>query len=334
MNEEILKKYEVYLRDKHGKKNTIDAYTQGITHLARYLKKPLEQATLDEVIAWKSTLVNQNTQRTFSYSVNTFFRWLGKPDLHLTIPKGKLANKQVFSIDERDRFLKTAEENPLDNMVALLLYDSILRPDEIINIKHKDIDFENHVIYLDKTKVNSDVPALMSPRLEKAIRDYLSLRPRPNTKMDAEYLIIQGKGCGRGSRLKTTYGIRTITSRIALRAGIQRKVTPYKTVKPSALTLRFNDKVNPQTLQRLARHRDILSTLIYDHSNDEDALRYLKNQSSEKDFTNLSPKQKAQVLLDRLFKGEIDQHTFDAGLELLKPDFEIEQKSQRDVGYA
>ncbi len=78
--------------------------------------------------------------------------------------------------------------------------------------------------------------------------------------------------------------------------------------------------MNPRTLQRLARHKDIKTTLIYDHSTDKDALEYLEKQVHDIDYTLLSTKEQAQVLMDKFFKGEIDKVTFDTMLELLRPE--------------
>jgi hypothetical protein len=105
-------------------------------------------------------------------------------------------------------------------------------------------------------------------------------------------------------------------------------VTPY-IVKPTAITLRFNEKVNPKILQRLARHKNINTTLLYDHSTDNDVIEYLKNQDI--DYKPLTNKDRAKVLIDKLFKGEIDDDTFKAGLELLKP--ENEKKDNEINGY-
>ena len=107
-------------------------------------------------------------------------------------------------------------------------------------------------------------------------------------------------------------------------------MTPYTTIKPSAITLRLNDKVNPRTVQRIARHKNINTTLIYDHSTDKDALDYLRNQE-EIDYSKLPVKAKAQALLEKLFNGDIDNSTFSAGLELLRPD---KDHKEEVTGYA
>ncbi|GAH72482.1 unnamed protein product, partial [marine sediment metagenome] len=160
----------------------------------------------------------------------------------------------------------------------------------------------------------------MSPRFEQAVIDYLKVREKPKDRFK-DYLFINKIGRYKGEKLLSVSVVRRITKKTALRAGITRTVTPYKTIKPSAITLRLNDKVNPRIVQRIARHKDIKTTLIYDHSDDNDALEYLKHQEHQfDDYNKLSSKAKAQVLLEKLFNGELDNATFNAGIELLRQD--------------
>lgn len=324
MNEDKLKEFKCYLREKYGKKNTVVTYFEGISKFAEYIHpKSLIEATKEDLISWKQQLQNtkkQNTIRAYCYSVNRFYQWKEITKPKLTIPQVQRANRVVFSEEEKERFLESAKEKPIENLVALLLYDAILRPEELINIQISNIDFENHCIHLDKTKVNKNMPALISSRVEKAVREYLTTRPKPLDQEDKDYLLINPHSRGHLQRYKTTWPIRRIIKTIAIRTGINKNVTPYKTIKPSALTLRFNDHVNPRTLQRLARHKDIKTTLIYDHSTDKDALEYLEKQVHDIDYTLLSTKEQAQVLMDKFFKGEIDKVTFDTMLELLRPE--------------
>jgi len=334
MNGDTLKEYKCFLRERYGRKNTVITYYDGISNFARYIQKPLNTVTKEELIAWKQQLQDikkQNTVRAYCYSVNKYYRWKGKKKLKLTIPKIQRATRTVFSIDEKERFLQAAKDNALNNVVILLLYDAILRPGEIIDIRISNIDFENHCIYLEKTKVNKDMSALMSPRLETAIRNYLLSRPKPTNAQDNDYLLINSYNIGILQRYKSTCFIGRIVQKVSIKAGIAKHVTPYKTIKPSALTLRFNDHVNPRTLQRLARHRNIQTTLIYDHTTDKDVLEYLTKQVPDIDHTLLSAKEQAQLLMAKFFKGEIDKVTFDAMLELLKPEH---QSGGEIVGYS
>jgi len=78
-------------------------------------------------------------------------------------------------------------------------------------------------------------------------------------------------------------------------------------------------------------HRDIETTLEYNHPSDEDAYRYLQQQG-EIDYTNMSPESKAQLLTNKFLKGEIDKNTFNVMLELLKPDVQKAKGTEID-GY-
>ena len=249
----------------------------------------------------------------------------------MTVPKQLRPFKKVFSEGEKEQFLNSAKQNPLHNLVALALYDGLLRPSEIINIKISNIDFESHCIYLDETKANIDISVLMSPRFEQAIINYLKIRQKPNSEF-TDYLLIIKKGCYKGSKYYARDIIRRITRKIALHSGINRTVTPYKTVRPSAITIRLNNMVNPRTVQRLARHRNIKTTLTYDHTTDKDVLKYLETQEQKTtDYAKLPPKAKAQILIDKLFNGEINNTTFNAGIELLQ---QKEKKQENgDIAY-
>lgn len=321
MNEDTLRTYKNYLRQEYGKKNTAAAYYDGIKQYSNYVDKPLSETTIEDLGNWKGHINethSQNTVRIWLYGVNKFYKWLGKPEIKISIPAQIRAHRKVFSEHEKNKFLETAKEDPLHNLVALGLYDEILRPDELINLRISDIDFTNHMLYIKDSKIgNTSVP--MSPRFEQAVLDYLHFRRKPKTKYK-DYLLISNYGSYNGEKFQSTAIIRRIIKKIAIKSGINKTVTPYKTIKPSAITLRLNDKVNPRTVQRIARHRDIKTTLIYDHSTDQDALEYLRSQEHFTDYSKLPVKARAQLLMDKLFKGEIDNATFNAGMELLRPE--------------
>jgi hypothetical protein len=70
------------------------------------------------------------------------------------------------------------------------------------------------------------------------------------------------------------------TKKIAVKGSFTRSVYPYL-VKPSAITDGFNQQMNPKILQRPARHKNIETTLRYDHSTDEMVKEYF-NQKQRK----------------------------------------------------
>jgi len=105
-------------------------------------------------------------------------------------------------------------------------------------------------------------------------------------------------------------------------------VYPYL-IKPSAITDGFNQQVNPRIIQRQARHKNIETTLRYDHTSDKMAREYF-NRKQQHNINHLAPEDKARVWLDKLLNGEIDLKTFKTGMDVLLPNKDKEE----DLGYS
>ena len=154
----------------------------------------------------------------------------------------------------------------------------------------------------------------MSPRLSEAIKRYTTYRnPLPEF---SDYLIIIPEGRYKGMKPgeQATF-IKNITKKIAIMSVITKHVTPY-IVKPSAITNDFNSNVNPKIIQRKARHKNIKSTLIYDHTDDEMVRKHFELQHMN--TKNMDKNDKGKILLDYLLQGEIDFATFKEGIIFLQ----------------
>jgi len=119
-----------------------------------------------------------------------------------------------------------------------------------------------------------------------------------------------------------------LLKKIAVNANIKRKVTPY-VIKPSSITRKFEERVNPRVIQRMARHRNIKTTLIYDLT-DENSVREYFQQQHTIDINNLSTKDKARLWLDKLLSGEIDVESYKKGIDFLQ---QIQKRETNDFAY-
>jgi integrase/recombinase XerD len=326
MNEEILNKYYDHLCEKYRKKQTIKNNFYYVKRCLEWINKPFEEITKDDLRSYRKYLVetfmpNGNARRLSS--INLFVKWKGKAEYKLPVPKTEMSNKIVMSDEELDQYLETSKKDPLWHVIALFQIDGLLRPGEFRNIKLSNIDLINQKLYLDDTKTGNNY-IIMSPRLCKAIKDYLPYRnPLPQYK---DYLFTIPKGIYKGNRIgeQVTF-IKNTTKRIASEAGITKKVTPY-IVKPSVITNDFNKNINPRIIQRKARHKNIESTLRYDHTDDLMVKDHFKKISSEINIEDLSNEDKSKLMFDRYLNGEIDVDTLKRGLELLhgkQKDFEV-----------
>jgi len=315
MNEKILEQYWQYLRGKYRKKGTRRVEYSQVRLCLQWINKPVNKITKQDLNNWRAYIIehfkpNGNSRRVTS--VNHFFKWYGKEHYKLPIPKQEITNKIVLSEKELNDYIEASKKDPLWHMIALLQIDGLIRPGELRNIKLSNIDFDNQKLYLDDTKTGDNY-IIMSPRLTEAIKNYLPYRnPLPEYK---DYLIIVPTGNYKGKRLgeQVAY-VKTLTKKIAVEAKITKHVTPY-IIKPSAITNDFNKNINPRIIQRKARHKNIETTLRYDHTDDEMVRRHFNQQRPS--FGSLSDEDKTRVMLERFLKGEIDLETYKQSIDLL-----------------
>lgn len=315
MNEEILEKYWEHLRGKYRKKQTRRVEYGQVKLCLKWINKPVSKITKQDLNNWRAYIIenfktNGNCRRITS--VNHFFKWYGKPQFKLPIPKQEMTNKIVLSDKEINKYLEASKSDPLWHMVALMQIDGLIRPGEMRDIKLSNIDFDNQKLYLNDTKTGDNY-IIMSPRLSDAIKKYIPYRnPLPEAK---QYLIIVPTGNYIGKRVGEHGAyILNVTKKIAVLAGIKKHVTPY-IVKPSAITNDFNKNINPRIIQRKARHKNIETTLRYDHTDDEMVKRHFYQQNPS--FGSLSKEDKTRVMLDRFLKGEIDLENYKQSMDLL-----------------
>lgn len=98
--------------------------------------------------------------------------------------------------------LRAQARHPKSSLMAIptivrLLYSTAIRISEALNIKMKDINFERHVIVLNKTKNGSQRLAPINRSLETVIRQYLEYRDRiglSNLASPESYLFVSTLG--------------------------------------------------------------------------------------------------------------------------------------------
>lgn len=334
--EQALQEYKRYLHREYRKGSTRRNYHRFAEQALEWIgknkgKHSIEELTAEDTGDFKAWCVdrykvNGNVGRL--HALNNFTcKFLGRKDLRVSVPRTVPVNKAVMSEKELERYIN-ATKDPLEYLIAILEIDGLLRPTEICMLKISNIDFENQKLYLDDTKTGDNY-IIMSPRLMKAIKDYLPYRRKPRRKEDEDRLIIIPKGSHRGFAPQNGRGdfVYNTTKRIAARAGFERSIYPYL-IKPSVITNDLNNRVNPKIVQRKARHRRIESTLRYDHSSDEMVREYFRKYTVD-NIDTLKPEEKVRAMLDRMLSGEIDRETFKTSIDILMP----QRHREKDIAY-
>jgi integrase/recombinase XerD len=335
MTEDILDAYARFLRREYRKENTQSNYhrfTRAFLHWIQTNKhKNHTELTSEDTKDYKTYCVEQysiNGNVARLNAVNNFVdEFLGKPELRITAPKPRTVNKPVLSSEEIELYKKSAI-TPLEQLIVIYQLDGLLRPSEFYKLRISNHDIENQILYLSDTKTG-DNTVILTPNMIKAFKRYLPFRIEPKHKQDSDLLIIIDKGShyGLAPSEQSDFIYRT-TKKIAARAGFKRSIYPYL-IKPSAITEEFNQQVNPRIIQRQARHKNIETTLRYDHTSDKMARDYFNKQQQVK-IDISPPEEKARIWLEKFLKGEIDMKTFKTGLDVLLPS----KRKEEDLGYA
>jgi integrase len=335
MNEMIIETYNKYLRREYRKDNTRNNYFRFAKDFLKWIKKnkgkTYKQLTPDDTKDYKSYCqetfkVNGNVSRL--NSVNNFVdKFLQRDELRITVPKSVKANKLVLSNEEIKKY-KDSAETPLEKLIVTYQIDAYLRPSEFYLLTISQHDIKNQILYLDDTKTGNN-SVILTPNMVEAFNEYLPYRIIPKHKTDEDKLIIIDKGSHYGlAPIPDSDFIYRQTKKIAAKAGFTRSVYPYL-IKPSAITDSFNNKVNPNIIQRQARHKKIETTLLYNQISDLMVKEHYKRIQTI-DMEDLTPEIKAKVWLDKLLSNEIDIKTFKVGLDVLLPD----KQRGDDIGYA
>lgn len=325
MDEEILEQYWQYLRQKYRKENTrYNCYKFAkyfLTWLRETEHKTYEELTPEDMGKYRAfCLENYKTNGNVGRlnAINIFVcEFLNRPELRISVPASEYVNKPVLTHEELERY-KNAAETPLEKLIVTYQIDGLLRPGEFPKLRISLHDIRNQILYLDDTKTGNN-SVILTPNMIRAFEEYLQYRIKPKRKEDEDKLIIVDSGRFYGLALKNgSEFIRRYTRKIAVKAGITKRVYPYL-IKPSAITDYFNQKVNPKIIQRQARHRKIETTLRYDHAADEMVKEFYNQIQRHPNLDMLDNREKAKIWLNKLLAGEIDLKTFKEGIDILLP---------------
>lgn len=351
-NEHILEEYQHYLRREYPRTETKVGHTQRNYH--RFTRQFLEWIEANKHKDY-SELTNEDLQEYRTYcqetykqngnvirlsAVNNFtLKFLKKEKtFRIPVPSSKHVNKPILSKVELQKYLDAAETS-LEKLVSRYQIDGHLRNEDFNRLRISDHDCDNQILYTDDSK-SGDMAIDLTPLMEKTYKEYLLHRVKPKRKEDEDKLIIIPKGSHYGFAPSLDSDIiYRITKTIAARAGFKRSVYPYL-VKPSAITDKFNDGVPPGIIMVQSRHKNIETTLRYDHTGLKMAREFFnkaqrKNIDSNKslDLSNIKSDDKARLWLEKYLAREIDVNTFIDGLDVLLPDRKKPKEEGDDRGY-
>lgn len=247
---------------------TIKSYLFHVSDFLNFLDKSRLNLNNEGV---KSYLLSQekarNTIRLKHMAIRFFFLEVLKSPLKLEeIPLMKKENKLPKVISKQKiKLMIDSCSNLKHKLIIKFLYSSGLRLSELLNLKRKDIDFDNNLIFIRNGKGSKDRVTLLSPNLKDDLLKYYSIN-----EFKTDYIFEGRKG------KYSQKSVQKILERLSKKIGI--KIHPHM-LRHSFATHLLEQGTDLRHIQKLLGHSSSATTEIYTHVANKD----LKNIKSPLD---------------------------------------------------
>lgn len=254
-------------------KNTIDAYTSDIKKLADFTDEKFPyNVSPDDIVMFlienkKSGLKPTSISR-YMVSIKIFYKYLvtknkidTNPAEYLDPPKLWRNLPDFFNLNEIEEMLSikgTKINDARNNAIIEILYSSGLRVSELINLKIKDIDFNEKTVKC-SGKGNKERYVPIGKLALDSVKNYLKKRSKKYSTENTDFLFLNPSG-KKLSRIAVWYVIKSVS----YKAGIEKNAHPH-TFRHSFATHLLEHGADLRVVQEMLGHSDISTTQIYTH---------------------------------------------------------------------
>ncbi len=272
MNSDLMFSNYLYVK-KSLSKNTIDAYTSDIKKLADFAGEKFPyHLSPDDIVMFlienkKSGLKPTSISR-YMVSIKIFYKYLvtnnkidTNPAENLDPPKLWRNLPEFLNLNEIEKMLSvkgTKINDARNNAIIEILYSCGLRVSELINLKIRDIDFNEKTLKC-SGKGNKERYVPIGKLALNSVKNYLKKRSRKNPIENNSFLFLNPSG-KKLSRIAVWYVIKSISCK----AGIGKNAHPH-TFRHSFATHLLEHGADLRVVQEMLGHSDITTTQIYTH---------------------------------------------------------------------
>lgn len=284
--DKYLSSFEEFLSsERNYSKHTLKAYITDLKEFGLVLKDmdlispengEIDFAHMDEapIRAFISKLYKKNKKVSISRkiaSIRTFFEFLirrGEMKSNsaklVPTPKGEKRLPTFLTVDEVVKLVEAPGSDNVyesrDRAILELLYSCGLRVSELVGINLNDLDLNSmSVKVLGKGK--KERMATLGSKASSAIKTYLE--QRLDLKPKEDYLFVNS----RGGRL-TTRSIDRIIKKYAVKAGIQKNISPH-VLRHTFATHLLGGGADLRAIQEMLGHESLSTTQRYTHTSVE-----------------------------------------------------------------
>lgn len=240
------------------------AYLRSVRQFARYLRRPPDSATIEDLRNYQLHLVDHGISAvTLNASITGlkfFFEvTVGQPDLMAKMQPVRVPRTLpvVLSREETARLIAAARN--LKHQVALsVAYGAGLRASEVANLKIGDVDGQRMTLRIQEGKGGKDRYAMLSPLMLERLRTWYRVARSQGKMLDGGWLF---PGLNPVEPI-TPRQLNRAVHAAALAAGIDKRVTMH-TLRHGFATHLLEQKVDIRVIQVLLGHKKLETTALY-----------------------------------------------------------------------
>jgi site-specific recombinase XerD len=232
--------------------------------------------------------LKKKTQNYYLIALRTFLKYLGKRGVKTLAPdKIELAkvgerSLDLISADELMRLLDAPKGNDVkalrDKAILELFFSTGLRVSELCSLsRYIDLSKDEMTVRGKGEKVRL---VFISQRARDAVKAYLARRDDVDDALFIQFGRSAPKSKDADLRI-TPRSVERIIKQYAIRAGIEKKVTPH-VIRHSFATDLLENGADLRSVQVLLGHANIMTTQIYTHVSDRHLKEIHKNFHGKK----------------------------------------------------
>ena len=260
---------------------TVRTYVSGVKAFAKFLAaQNVARPMRNDVVAFRRSLENSGrkpaTIALYLSSLRRFFSWTENEKLYTNITAGVKAPKQSrghkkdalagYQVKEMLQSINKSSVEGLRNYAILsLMTCGGLRTVEITRAKLEDFRSVGGVpvLYIQgKGRTDKDEFVKLPQQVEQAIRQYIAAKGK-TAKNTPLFTSESDRNYGQGLTTRTISGI---AKRAMLDAGFNSTRLTAHSLRHTAITLALMGGQSLPDVQAFARHSNINTTMIYNHS--------------------------------------------------------------------
>lgn len=250
MSEGLLSKLKRELEIRNFSKKTIKSYMYSVIKFLEYSKeKGLNENNVKDFIQKEIKIKEPSSVAHSIFAISFFFEKVLNQKISIPRPKRNKKIPEILTINEIKKLIESTS-NIKHKLIIKLLYGCGLRVSEIVNLKKKDINFEEGLIHIKLAKGKKDRFVKVPESITEELINYC--------KMDKFEILFPSN---RGGKL-TTATIQAILKNSAKKAEIKKRVYPHL-LRHSFATHLLENGTDLRIIQKLLGHSNIKTTQIY-----------------------------------------------------------------------